>query len=142
MILETIDIMVIAETKIDNTLPTSQFMIEGFMKPFRYDRNQNGGGLLIYVREPVPVKELIQYRAPKDICLYLYQLRNSYNTEPVPVKELIQYRAPKECGMIEINLKKQKLLMVAIFVLLLSHNSISLVKLVKCLITIVASTKV
>ena len=51
MISEAIDILVIAETKIDHTFPTSQFVIEGFMKPFRYDRNQAGGGLLIYVRE-------------------------------------------------------------------------------------------
>ena len=87
MISETTDILVIAETKIDNTFPTSQFMIEGFMKPFRYDRNQNGGGLLIYVRERAPVKELTKYQAPSDI----------------------------ECGMIEINLKKQKWLLLAIY---------------------------
>ena len=47
MISETIDILIIAETKIDNTFSTSQFFIEGFMKPYRYDRNQNWGGLLI-----------------------------------------------------------------------------------------------
>ena len=50
MISESIDVLIIAETKIDNAFPASQFVIEGFMKPFRYDRNQNGGGLLIYVR--------------------------------------------------------------------------------------------
>ena len=87
MVSETTDILVIAETKIDSTFPTSQFMIEGFMKPFRYDRNRNGGGLLIYVRERAPVKELTKYKTPNDI----------------------------ECGMIEINLKKQKWLLVAIY---------------------------
>ncbi len=56
MVLETIDILIIAETKIDNSFPTSQFTIEGFMKPFRYDQNQNVGGLLIYARERTPVK--------------------------------------------------------------------------------------
>ena len=42
MISESIDVLIIAETKIDNTFPTSQIVIEGYMKPFRYDRNQNG----------------------------------------------------------------------------------------------------
>ena len=55
MISESIDVLIIAETKIDNTFPTSQFVIEGFMKPFRYDRNQSGSGLLIYVRERAPI---------------------------------------------------------------------------------------
>ena len=32
-IISETDILVIAETKIDDTFPTSQFMIEGFMKP-------------------------------------------------------------------------------------------------------------
>ena len=58
MISETIDILVIADTKIDSTFPTSQFMIEVFVKPFRYYRNQNGGGSFIYVRERAPLKEL------------------------------------------------------------------------------------
>ena len=40
-----------------------------------------------------------------------------YERECVPVKELTQYRAPKdiECGMIEINLKRQTWLMVVIY---------------------------
>ena len=87
MISESIDVLIIAETKIDNTFPTSQFVIEGYMKPFRYDRNQNGGGLLIYVRERAPIKALTQYKAPNDL----------------------------ECGMIEINLKNKKWLLVAIY---------------------------
>ena len=48
MISESIDVLILAETKLDNTFPASQFVIEGFMKPFRYDRNQNGDGLLVY----------------------------------------------------------------------------------------------
>ncbi len=67
MVSEVVDILIIAETKIDNTFPTSQFTIEGFMKPYRYDRDRNGGGLLIYVRERAPVKELTPLKTPKDI---------------------------------------------------------------------------
>ena len=48
----------ISETKIDDTFPTGQFTIEGYCTPFRLDRNADGGGLLIYVREDIPCKKL------------------------------------------------------------------------------------
>ena len=38
--------------------PEAQFTIHGFSKPYRLDRNANGGGILIYVREDIPSKEL------------------------------------------------------------------------------------
>ena len=115
MISESIDVLIIAETKIENTFPSSQFVIEGFMKPFRYDRNQNGGGLLIYVRERAPIKALTQYKAPNDL----------------------------ECGMIEINLKNKTWLLVAIYrPPLLKRNSISLTRSVKCSITTVGNMKI
>ena len=48
---EKVDILVLTETKLDNSFPTNQFVIEGYSKPFRLDRNRNGGGLLVYIRE-------------------------------------------------------------------------------------------
>ena len=53
-----IDILVITETKIDNSFPTNQFTIEGYGIPFRLDRNTNGGGLLIFVKEHIPCRIL------------------------------------------------------------------------------------
>ena len=50
--------MIITETKIDESFPESQFVIQGFSKPYRLDRNSHGGGILIYVREDIPSKEL------------------------------------------------------------------------------------
>ena len=82
------------------------------MKPFRYDRNQNEGGLLIYVRECAPIKALTQYKAPDNI----------------------------ECGMIEINLKKG--LLVGIYCPLLNRKNISLTRSVKCSITSVGNMKI
>ena len=52
-----VDVLIIAETKLNATLPAAQFLIEGFKKPFRYDRNDHGGGPLIYVREGIPAKQ-------------------------------------------------------------------------------------
>ncbi len=42
LVADNINVLIIAETKIDNTFTTSQFMIKGFMKPFRYDRDRYG----------------------------------------------------------------------------------------------------
>ena len=53
-----IDVLLISETKIDNTFPDNQFFLNGFGKPLRFDRNVNGGGLLLYVRQDIPCKQL------------------------------------------------------------------------------------
>lgn len=42
------DVSVLAETKIDEAFPDSQFYIKGY-KMFRKDRNRFGGGLLVYI---------------------------------------------------------------------------------------------
>ena len=51
-----VDILLISETKLDETFPTRQFSIDGFTSPYRLDRNGFGGGLLAYVREYIPSK--------------------------------------------------------------------------------------
>ena len=48
-----IDILMISETKIDDTFPHRQFLIEGFITPYRLDGASNGGGILLYVREDI-----------------------------------------------------------------------------------------
>ena len=58
-----IDILVITETKFNSTFPTAQFMIEGY----RFDRNRNGVGVLIYVWEDIPGKPLMDLKLPHDI---------------------------------------------------------------------------
>ena len=77
----------IAETKLNETFPTAQFLIEVFKKPFRYDRNEHGGGLLIYVREGIPAKQKTEFKFPNDI----------------------------ECGMVEINLHNKRWLLFGIY---------------------------
>ena len=53
-----IDILIITESKLDDTFPINQFIIQGFAPPFRADRNKNGGGVIIYVREDIPSREM------------------------------------------------------------------------------------
>ena len=62
-----VDILVVTETKLDSIFPNYQFLIEGFSQPYRMDRNRNGGGVLIYVREDIPSKELKKHIFPDDI---------------------------------------------------------------------------
>ena len=62
----TIDILVITESKLDNTFPIAEFCIKGY-KLYRKDRDKHGGGILIYVREDIPSKELNSYKFPDDI---------------------------------------------------------------------------
>ena len=53
-----LDILVISETKIDDTFPDSQFLIEGFSVSCRLDRTDKGGGILPYIREDILSKRI------------------------------------------------------------------------------------
>ena len=62
-----IDIFVVTETKLDASFETSQFCMEGFNEPYRLDRNRNGGGILIYIREGIPTRLLNLHTFPYDV---------------------------------------------------------------------------
>ena len=55
---DNIDILVLTETKLDESFPTAQFIIDGFVKPFRLDRDGLGGGIFIYIKDHIPCKEI------------------------------------------------------------------------------------
>ena len=59
MIGHNIDILLISETKLNDTFPEGQFCITDFHTPFRKDRNDKGGGLLLYVQEYIPCRRII-----------------------------------------------------------------------------------
>ena len=59
---ESVDILVVSETKLDDTFTTAQFQIEGFQEPIRIDRNKNGGGIMIYIRDGLDAKEIKCHR--------------------------------------------------------------------------------
>ena len=42
-------------------------IINGYKKPYRLDRNRNGGGVMVYVREDIPSKELNKHNFTKNI---------------------------------------------------------------------------
>ena len=53
-----LDILLISETKLDDSFPSAQFLLDGFSKPYRLDRCSNGGGILLYIRDDIPARLL------------------------------------------------------------------------------------
>ena len=49
----TVDVLMISETKIDDSFPIANFLIDGFSQPYRIDRNPSGSGIMLYVREDI-----------------------------------------------------------------------------------------
>ena len=50
IIKNNIVILMISETKLDSSFPNGQFQIHGYSEPYRFDRNGNGGGILVFIR--------------------------------------------------------------------------------------------
>ena len=87
LVKENLDIFLISETKIDNSFPDAQFFCEGYSKPYRKDRCLGGGGLLMFVNDNIPSRILNAHVIPGDI----------------------------EILCVEINLKKQKWVIIGIY---------------------------
>ena len=87
MMKNMLDIIIIAETKLDSSFPSNQFTINGFRSPIRLDINSNSGGVLVYVRKDICHKKIEDLEIPKDI-------------QTIPI---------------EINIRKQKWLLLPIY---------------------------
>ena len=74
-----VDILIVTETKLDSTFLTSLFLIAGYSEPYRFERNGNGGGVLIYIREDIPSKLLADHKLPHDIEGKKWLLFGSYH---------------------------------------------------------------
>ena len=60
-----VDILVLSETKPNDSFPTSQFLVDAFSEPFRFDRNRSGGEVIIHARGDVPSKLLTKHFSPQ-----------------------------------------------------------------------------
>ena len=74
MLSEVLDVLMITETKLDDSFPEQQFHIEGFNIPFRLDRNRHGGGLLLYVRNNINAVFLKSYVFPDNIEAFFIEI--------------------------------------------------------------------
>ena len=52
------DILVMVETKIDDTFPTSQFHMQGYPAPFRRDLTSQRRGIFLHTREDIFCKTI------------------------------------------------------------------------------------
>ena len=66
MVTENLDILDITETKLDESFPSSQFILEGYQVPLRLDRNSDGRGIMVYVREGILCRKLNSYNTIGD----------------------------------------------------------------------------
>ena len=87
MVEKDLDIFLISETKIDDSFTETQFLYKGYSKPHRKDRKLGAGGLLLYVNENIPNRELTEHTLSDDV----------------------------EIMCVEINLKKQKWVLIGIY---------------------------
>ena len=49
-----IDILMISETKLDDTFPHALYHLKDFSNPYELDTNSQGGRILVYVRDNIP----------------------------------------------------------------------------------------
>ena len=64
-VMQHIDVFVLTETKLDDTFPTTQFLVNGFSETTDLTEIERGGGVIVYIREDIPSKLL-----DKHIFLY------------------------------------------------------------------------
>ena len=68
IIKNNLDILIVSETKLDHTFPNNQFYMDGY-RLIREDREKNGqygGGIVVFIRDDIPCKEL-KFQSDKEI---------------------------------------------------------------------------
>ena len=71
-----VDVLLVLETKIDDSFLIGRFLIDGFSTPYRLDRNSNGGGLMLFVREDISSNLIEAEAKPIEGCYIELNLRN------------------------------------------------------------------
>ena len=74
-----LDVFCVDQTKLDNSFPNSQFILENFrFPPFRRYWNSKGGGNLVYVKQGKTTKRLesLETKFSETICIELSPRKN------------------------------------------------------------------
>ena len=82
-----VDIVSIAETKLDTSFPSVQFALEGYHTPYLLDINNKSGGILVLVKFSIPSRRL----SFEELCISI------------------------QVNPFEINLRKEKWLVISIY---------------------------
>ena len=62
-----VHLLVITETRLDDSLLTSKFLVIEFSVSCRLGRNRNGDGIMIFIRDDIPSRLLTKHVFPDDI---------------------------------------------------------------------------
>ena len=92
LITDSVDILCIGESKLDESFLNSEIVLDGFKKPYRLDVSASSGGLLIYVKTNLPSKMINLYDFNKDIQCIAMELNVSNKRYII----LSIYRPPKQ----------------------------------------------
>ena len=69
-----IDILMICETKIDDSFPTEQFIIEDYSTIYRLDRNDRGGEIMLIAKDNLLTSRLDKYCFLDEIEIFCIEL--------------------------------------------------------------------
>ena len=72
--LNYVDILLLSETKLDDSFRAAQFSLNSLCKPYGLDRNSNGGGILLYVRDGIPSRLLTDYEIKANLELFFVEV--------------------------------------------------------------------
>ena len=75
LIRDYFDIITIAETKLDQSFPSSEFALAGYQfPPFRADFKADSGGLLTFVKNDIPARQLDQFKFDPSVQVITIEL--------------------------------------------------------------------
>ena len=93
---DNIDILMILETNVDDTFPDNQFFLGRFGAPIRLDRNRNGGGIILFIRNDILAKGVSTDDRPIESFYVELNFRkkkwllNSYNPKHRSIKSHLE----------------------------------------------------
>ena len=70
LISKNVDILSVAEIKLDPSFPNSQFLIPGFHKTMRLDITSKHGGMLVNIKFSLPSRIMSNFKLPEISKLY------------------------------------------------------------------------
>ena len=74
LIANEIDVLLLSERKLDDTFQLEQFLISGFAKPLRLDRNSKGGGIMLFIRDNIPFRLLKPGNLPSNTEAFFIEI--------------------------------------------------------------------
>ena len=67
-----INILILTETKLDETFLICQCLMDYLSQPYRFDRNKHGSEVMVYIWDIIPSKVLENHSCPNNIeCLFI-----------------------------------------------------------------------